>query len=297
MNDFPANLLQVYLDRFSNRFDVYAEQWIDDTKYAYKPVYKPMTVELIAEHLSGSKTIGFYCLSKESTSNWLCFDSDSDDGNLDKLNNLFCAHRWRTILEGRRTGRAGHLWLFFDQSIPATILRQFGKLFQKAASVAEGCLELFPKQDKLDKLGNLVRGPLGIHLKPGANGCRGWFEVPPQDIQAQLEWFASQKPNQAQHLIQFTNELAARQTVMHHVAVSPKRKFTRGGCVNFIEYARANNFVLKGNNFVGPCPSCKSVGRDSDDNHLSIHAIEGWAHCWRGCSFDEVRNNIRVTGK
>ena len=173
MDNISDNLIQVYIDRFNNRPDVYGIQWCNGNQFGYKPIHKPVTVEVIKAHLAGETTLGFYSLDKDNTSKWLCFDSDSANGQLDKLEQLFKDHHWPTIREGRRLGRDGHLWLLFDKPSSAIHLRQLGRLFLKKAGIAEGQIELFPKQDKINNLGNLIRAPFGIHKKPGADNARG----------------------------------------------------------------------------------------------------------------------------
>ncbi|MBX9877609.1 MAG: hypothetical protein K2Y22_04050 [Candidatus Obscuribacterales bacterium] len=293
MDSISDNLLQTFLLRFANRFDVYAEQWTDGEKHGYKPIYQPVTTSIICAHILGQVTIGFYGHDLQSESRWLCGDSDVEDGCSNQLADAMSAHGWRVIKEGKRPGRDGHFWLFFDQPVPARALRRFARAFMRSTGIAENHLEIFPKQDKLIDLGNLVRGPLGIHRKPEANGCRGWFEGPERDIQSQLEWFASQRPNRADDLLSLVDELDSREITNVRTSSGFGSIRSRRGEMDWVRYAEDNGYCHDVSKpfWRGPCPACKLIRRDSDDNHLWI-SDTGAVGCWRGCSVLEIREAI-----
>ena len=64
-----------------------------------------------------------------------------------------------------------HLWSFFDPPVPAARLRVLGLAWARALAPADADLviEVFPRQDHVPAkgLGNLIKLPLGIHLRTG----------------------------------------------------------------------------------------------------------------------------------
>ena len=71
-------------------------------------------------------------------------------------------------LERSRSGCGGHLWLFFDEAIPASLARQLGshiltETMEHRPEIGLGSYDrLFPNQDTLPKggFGNLIALPL-----------------------------------------------------------------------------------------------------------------------------------------
>src|SRR4030095_5894719 len=107
-----------------------------------------------------------------------------------------------------RRERAGHLWLLLDGMVPAEDLICFDKEVRSHAQVPDRTVEFFPKQRQPGKLGNAVRGPLGIHLEPEANRARGWFEAEArQDVGTQLAWPAAQPLNPGARIGQIAGEI------------------------------------------------------------------------------------------
>lgn len=294
-----TQLLDIYLDRFANRLDVYCVQrvyWDHNTQrdvFMYRPAWKSPSRDLLLAHLNGKITIGWPSLSLDGYSKWLCFDSDCSDGALDKLQAVLEQYGWHCVREGKRydyekrIAKDGHLWLFFDKPVLASQLRILSKAMMESAGV--NIEEVFPKQDKPKKIGNVVRGPLGVHRKPGADNCRGWFEGPPKDIRSQLEWLAQQPVNSAD---------TARQLALAHRPI-PRPLFIRHSAysnnIDFVDHARNNGFEQRGDELIGPCPACQLEGHDSDDNHLSINTNTGLVHCWRNCQFIDIVKTIKGT--
>jgi hypothetical protein len=148
---------------FVHRQDAYARQLSDGS---YVSVRLPVTRKVLADHLGGAVTTGFYALDQGNTVKWIVLDADMPDG-LDRLKTVWkelAANDVPSYLEKSRRG--GHLWTFLESPIPASGARQ---LIQ-AATTSLRNLELYPKQDQLlpGGLGNLVRGPLGVHLLTGS---------------------------------------------------------------------------------------------------------------------------------
>ena len=198
---------------------------------------------------------------------------------------------WHCIREGKRfdyeknIAKDGHLWLLFDAPVPASQLRILAQAMMGFAGVS--IEEVFPKQDKPSKIGNVVKAPLGIHRKPGADNCIGWFEGPPQKIKAQLAWL-SEKP--------LNSTVTAMELAYQHRPL-PKRLIIRcsnyGNNIDFVDYAENHGFTRNDDELIGACPACKTIGSDTTSDHLSINVTSGLAHCWRGCEFINIVKAIR----
>lgn len=152
-----------YAALFCHRQDLHAVQKPDGS---YALVREPVTRDLVRRHLQGDITCGWYALAQDDTVAWAALDADQDSG----LENL--SHTWKTLdglglaayLEGSRRG--GHLWLFVE-AMPAVIPRRLLQQIIRQLGIEQ--IEIFPKQDHLPLggVGNLMRGPLGRHLRTG----------------------------------------------------------------------------------------------------------------------------------
>lgn len=161
--------------------------------------YKELTGQVIYDHLMGTKedasdVIGLYPMFPDETINFLVFDFDCHESNLEeKLDiewitevNAFrkiCELNKIPILTERsRSGNGAHIWMFFEKPILASVARKFGTalLTKGAEQVNMKSFKYYdrmlPSQDhtpinsKTGKpgLGNLVALPLqGQALKKG----------------------------------------------------------------------------------------------------------------------------------
>jgi len=195
--------LDVFKSLFRGRTDVYARYWERDGQKGYMPAYNldwdeyknhkaaggtfktfgnkqlaPLTDHVIRQHLSGKDFIGIYPLLKDNTSWFITADFDEKNWLDDcrKLVNVCQAHTLPAIIEQSRSGNGGHVWLFFDQPVPASksrkillrLLRLTGLLSDFAAD--SGFDRLFPNQDyhSGSGFGNLIALPLnGLALQDG----------------------------------------------------------------------------------------------------------------------------------
>ena len=164
----------------------------EDCKYK---VWKPLTPYLIRQHLQGYKedcsdVIGVYPLFRDNTCRFLVFDFDNhekdsyknDDANtddlwkneVDALRKICEINHIDALVERSRSGRGAHIWILFKGSVQASLARAFGfaLLDRGASSINLPSFRyydrMYPSQDVLSKLGNLVALPLqGQALKQG----------------------------------------------------------------------------------------------------------------------------------
>jgi superfamily II DNA or RNA helicase len=180
---------------FRGREDVYARRWEGKTgKSGYSPAcaqewkpglcrkpagkcadcpnreYLPLTDAVVAEHLKGEKTLGVYPLLPDETCWFLAADFDKAAWREDVAAFLWVCREWGVpaSLERSRSGNGAHVWIFFEEPVPARLARQFGSALLTRAMESRYQIGLdsydrfFPNQDTLPKggLGNLIALPL-----------------------------------------------------------------------------------------------------------------------------------------
>lgn len=206
MNESLSNKIQLFKSVFKCREDVFAIRWEKGKKSGYMPAYHydpymyrahkmkggtfqnyndkaylKLTDHEILKHLNGQQLIGVYPLLHDNTSYFLAADFDEADW-LNDARKFLKACNDRNIpayLERSRSGKGGHVWIFFEQPYPAirsrkifiSILEQSGafSLFDKSSSFDR----LFPNQDFLSGkgLGNLIALPLFKKTLEQGNSC------------------------------------------------------------------------------------------------------------------------------
>jgi superfamily II DNA or RNA helicase/very-short-patch-repair endonuclease len=138
--------------------------------------FLPLSDEVIRWHLRGCDpdgqpfVAGVYPLLQDETCFFLAVDFDKADWRADAkafVEACRCAHL-PVALERSRSGRGGHVWLFFEDAIPAALARRLGShlLTETMEGRPDVGLDsydrLFPNQDTmpLGGFGNLIALPL-----------------------------------------------------------------------------------------------------------------------------------------
>ena len=136
----------------------------------------PVTDEVVSWHLTGKDDVGrdfvmgVYPMLRDETCFFLAMDFDKADWQQDVSMVLQTFHRFSipAALERSRSGRGGHIWVFFEEAIPATLARKMGAFIltetmeQRPEIGLDSYDRLFPNQDTLPKggFGNLIALPL-----------------------------------------------------------------------------------------------------------------------------------------
>ena len=139
----------------------------------------PITDAAIYNHLAGEQTLGLYPLLESDQCFLLAVDFDEQDWRDD------ARAFWRTCqalevpaaLEISRSGQGAHVWVFFEDAIPAKDARRLGAALISHTCAATRQLQLnsydrlFPNQDAMPKggFGNLIALPL--QKEPRQRGC------------------------------------------------------------------------------------------------------------------------------
>lgn len=211
MQDISDELIKIFFTLFRGREDVFAIRWEKDGKSGYMPAYdfnwekfsehktrggtlknfpgkqfSKLTEKRIINHLSGEEVIGLYPLLTDNTSWFIVADFDESLSSKKSWIEeclLFMesckAHKIPSYLERSRSGRGGHVWIFFDSNYPANksrkiifhILELSGIIspFDKNSNYDR----LFPNQDYHSGkgLGNLIALPFQKKALENNNSC------------------------------------------------------------------------------------------------------------------------------
>lgn len=181
-----------FLDRFEGREGVYARMWHDPARgVGYSPVHAPLTLDVVRAHMRGAVTVGAYVVRADQRVRFVVFDVDAERRALEAaLGDPQRLLRLRTAMREvadrlRDQLRAGdldpvlvdsgykgwHLWLLLSTPTPAGAALAFARhtLAGLGPLPAGVHIDLFPRQAGVpaDGLGNLVKLPLGVHLRSG----------------------------------------------------------------------------------------------------------------------------------
>ena len=186
--------VRIFMEVFKGRTDLYAKRWTSNKtgKSGYSPVCKnefstykcdkprvkcnecpyrellPLTEEVVLKHLKGEITIGIYPLLPDDSCNFLAIDFDKKTYEKDVMAfwNICDELNIPVYVEKSRSGNRAHIWIFFEESIPARIARKMGnilltKTMEKASLDLDSYDRLFPNQDTMPKggFGNLIALP------------------------------------------------------------------------------------------------------------------------------------------
>lgn len=207
----PASKISLFRSLFRGREDVYARrfesrktgrsgyqpacanEWVRDV--CDKPRIKcgdcpnrrflPVTDDVIRWHLSGRDdagrdfVMGVYPMLLDESCVFLAADFDKEHWQEDVRAFLETCGRLRlpALVERSRSGKGGHVWLFFEHAVPANLARRLGahiltEIMERRPDVGLDSYDrFFPNQDTLPTggLGNLVALPLQKQARANGN--------------------------------------------------------------------------------------------------------------------------------
>jgi superfamily II DNA or RNA helicase len=191
--------IALFRSLFRGREDIYAVRWESRKgKSGYSPAcanewgafchkpcakcnnskYIPISDDVVRDHVLGKHTVGIYPLLQDETCWFLAADFDKEGWQEDArvFRNVCRELDVAAALERSRSGRGGHVWIFFEEAVPAALARKLGSAILTRAMDRRHRMGLdsydrfFPNQDTMPKggFGNLIALPLqGV---PGRKG-------------------------------------------------------------------------------------------------------------------------------
>ncbi len=147
--------------------------------------FLPVTDDVIRWHLSGQHeegrpfVAGVYPMLQDETCFFLAVDFDKQHWRDDTTAFLETCRVLGipAALERSRSGRGGHVWLFFEEAVPAALARKLGahvltETMERRPDIGLDSYDrFFPNQDTLPQggFGNLIALPLQKHARAQAN--------------------------------------------------------------------------------------------------------------------------------
>ncbi|MBY0481563.1 MAG: DEAD/DEAH box helicase [Chitinophagaceae bacterium] len=208
---FSNEQVRIFLSLFRGREDVFAVRWEKDGKFGYMPAYdlnwdefakhkqrggtlkdfphkqvSKLSDQRIINHLTGKEVIGLYPLLADNSSWFIVADFDetliSKRSWIDECRafiEICNQYQLPAYLERSRSGKGGHVWIFFDSNFPAFKSRKIVLHILEFA----GIISPFDKNSNYDRLfpnqnyhsgkgfGNLVALPLHQKALENNNSC------------------------------------------------------------------------------------------------------------------------------
>ena len=231
--------VKIFMEVFKGRTDLYAKRWTSNKtgKSGYSPVCKnefsvykcdkprikcsecpfrellPLTEDVILKHLKGEITIGIYPLLPGDLCNFLAIDFDKRtyEKDVSAFWSICDELDIPVYVERSRSGNGTHIWIFFEESIPARIARKMGnilltKTMEKASLELDSYDRLFPNQDTIPKggFGNLIALP--FQGNSSKNGNTVFVDKYFEPQKNQLEILANIKRLKSDDVYKFVEE-------------------------------------------------------------------------------------------
>lgn len=276
--------IKVYSDYFRGRDDVYPYLSIDkkdSSKKYYIPAClnewktgicnktmgkpcktcqyredKPLSYEVIRNHIYSNHPIGLYPILDDDTCYFLVFDFD-DKKNETKIKedilaftNICDKYNIPVSLERSRSGKGIHAWIFFECKIKALNARKLGSLLLSKTMEIRDSLSIesfdrmFPSQDYLPKggYGNLIALP--FQNEPSKYGNTTFIDRNFMQIQSQFDYLCSIKKLKQDEVFEAINILSNETIDISHEDLDIKKEI-KNKSKNKFAFPKVINVVLE----------------------------------------------------
>ena len=204
----------LFMSLFKGRKDVFARRWFSKStgKAGYQPIcvnvwrrgvcdkktykcaecpnrdFAPLTSQDVYRHLEGKDenccdVVGLYAIMPDNNCSFLCTDFDDKSCKHgykdDVLAFVGVCRDWQIpyAIERSRSGNGSHVWIFFEEPLPAFKARRLGNAILTEAMNRDGRMSFnsydrfFPNQDRMPEggFGNLVALPLQGQARKNLN--------------------------------------------------------------------------------------------------------------------------------
>ena len=188
----------------------------------------PVDDEIVYWHLQGHNVkgddfvMGIYPMLLDETCYFLAADFDKATWEVDAIAFLKTCHRKNlpAVIERSRSGKGAHVWLFFEEAIPAGLARKLGALILTETMESNPAIGLdsydrfFPNQDTLPRggFGNLIALPLQKSARNNGNSV--FIDDELHVIEDKWTYLASIKKITRYEIEQWVNEAEAKGRVV-----------------------------------------------------------------------------------
>lgn len=215
---------------------------------------KPLSKEVIYNHMYGNNPIGIYPLLENDTCYFLSLDFDNKNTNNDIKSDVLAfasicdEYEIPIAIERSRSGNGIHIWIFFDINIKALTARKLGSLLlSKAMEISNISISsfdrMFPNQDTLPKggYGNLIALPFQNEPSKYENTLfvdRNFIK-----IDNQIQYLNSIHKLTEKEIFEKIEKLSNETIDIGHEVVDMKKEVI-AKCKNNIEYPKSIRVIL-----------------------------------------------------